>query len=194
MFLRAIVPACIIALLGVSPPALARHDETIECRSSGYKYTECGTPFRHPQLVQQLSDSACVANGTWGFKPNAGVIWVSDGCAAIFADSEDQYSHRDREDDRDRADDRDSNDNRDENEEYSDAQYRREGRRRSERPSEIIECRSRNYAFTRCDANWNGARLIEQLSDTSCVEGENWGLDEDGLWVDKGCGGRFAGE
>ena len=188
MFLRAVVPACIIALLSIPPPALAQQDdETIECRSSGYKYTECEAPFRHPQLVQQLSESECVANRTWGFKRNAGLIWVSDGCAAIFAESVDRQSRRDREGNRDREDNRDRADD------YSDSRDRRDDRSHRERPGEVIECRSRDYAFTRCDANWNDARLIEQLSSSRCVEGESWGLDEDGLWVDKGCSGRFAG-
>jgi hypothetical protein len=187
MFLRAVVPACIVALVSISPPALAQDDETIECRSSGYKYTECEAPFRQPQLVQQLSDSECVANRSWGFKRDAGVIWVSGGCAAIFADSQDRYSQRDR-------DDRESRDNRDREDNYTRSRERGEDRRDRESRQEVVECRSRGYAFTRCDASWNSARLIEQLSDTSCVEGENWGLDDDGLWVDKGCGGRFAGE
>jgi Protein of unknown function (DUF3011) len=191
MFLRAAVSVCVIALLGISPPARAHHDETVECRSKGYDYTECVASFRHPQLVQQLSDSECVENRSWGVKSNR-VIWVSAGCAAVFAESEERYSNRDREDNRSREDDRDRRDN------YSDSQDprydRRDDRRQRERPSEVVECRSHGYAFTRCDANWNSARLIEQLSDSGCVEGESWGVDDDGLWVDKGCAGRFAGE
>ena len=191
MILRAAVSICVLALLGISPPAQARHDETVECRSRGYDYTECGASFRHPQLVQQLSDSECVENRSWGVKTN-GVIWVSAGCAAVFAEGDDRYSNRDREDDRYREDDRDRNDN------YSDprdrSNDRRDDRQYRERPSEVIECRSHGYAFTRCDVNWSSARLVEQLSSSSCTQGESWGLDEDGLWVDKGCAGRFAGD
>ena len=191
MFLRAAVSICFITLLGVSAPAQARHDETVECRSRGYDYTECVASFRHPQLVQRLSDSECVENRSWGVKRN-GVIWVSAGCAAVFAESDERYSNPDREDHRGREDDRDRRDN------YSDSHDRhddrRDDRRHRERPSQVLECRSRGYAFTRCDANWNSARLLEQLSDSSCVEGESWGVDDDGLWVDKGCAGRFAGE
>jgi hypothetical protein len=186
MILRAAVSIFVIMLLGVSAPAQARHDETVECRSRGYDYTECGASFRRPQLVQQLSDSECVENRSWGVKTN-GVIWVSAGCGAVFAEGDDRYSNRDR-DEGNREDDRDRNDN------YADPHDRRDGRHHRERPSEVIECRSRGYAFTRCDVNWNSARLIEQLSDSGCTEGESWGLDEDGLWVDKGCAGRFAGE
>jgi len=190
MILRAAVSIFVIMLLGISAPAQARHDESVECRSRGYDYAECGAPFRHPQLVQQLSDSECVENRSWGVKTN-GVIWVSAGCAAVFAEGEERYSNRGRDDDR-YQDDRDRNDN------YSDPRDQRDDRygdrHHRERPSEVIECRSRGYAFTRCEANWNSARLIEQLSDSSCNEGETWGLDNEGLWVDKGCAGRFAGE
>jgi hypothetical protein len=195
MILRAAVSICVIALLGISPPARAHHDETVECRSKGFDYTECAAQFRHPQLVQQLSKSECTENRSWGVKTN-GVIWVSAGCAAVFADSENRYSNRNGEDASDDNGNREEDRSRDDN--YSDSQDRpddrRDDRHHRERPSEIVECRSHGYASTRCDVSWNSARLIEQLSDSACVEGESWGLDEDGLWVDKGCAGRFAGE
>lgn len=37
-----------------------------------------------------------------------------------------------------------------------------------------------------------GVRLVEQTSDTRCVQGENWGVDRRGVWVDQGCAGRFV--
>ncbi len=55
-----------------------------------------------------------------------------------------------------------------------------------------IECRSRGYAFERCDARWRGARLVRKLSDSACDEGRGWGVDRDGLWVDNGCAGYFV--
>ncbi len=187
MILRAVASICVIALLGISAPAQARHDETVECRSRGFDYTECVASFRRPQLVQQLSNSECAENRSWGVKSN-GVIWVSAGCAAVFAEGDDRYSNRNREDNRDREDDRNYSDSQDQRDD------RRDDRHHRERPSQVIECRSRDYAFTRCDVNWNSARLIEQLSDSGCTEGESWGLDDDGMWVDKGCAGRFSGE
>lgn len=56
----------------------------------------------------------------------------------------------------------------------------------------IVECRSSNYAFQRCPVPWRNARLVRQLSNTQCVRGQNWGFDRQGLWVDRGCGGRFV--
>jgi len=59
-------------------------------------------------------------------------------------------------------------------------------------PSEAVDCRSNNYSFQRCPVPWRDARMVQQLSDTQCVRGMNWGLDRTGIWVDRGCGGRFV--
>jgi Protein of unknown function (DUF3011) len=37
-----------------------------------------------------------------------------------------------------------------------------------------------------------GAHLVKQTSEAECKQGESWGYDEKGLWVDHGCGGEFA--
>lgn len=55
-----------------------------------------------------------------------------------------------------------------------------------------VECRSRSYAFARCDVPWDGARLVRQLSASDCDEGRDWGVDRNGLWVDNGCAGYFV--
>ncbi|MDR3385456.1 MAG: DUF3011 domain-containing protein [Rudaea sp.] len=57
---------------------------------------------------------------------------------------------------------------------------------------DAVDCASRNYAYTRCDVPWRDARIVRQLSDTQCVRGRNWGIDRRGLWVDRGCAGRFV--
>jgi len=59
-------------------------------------------------------------------------------------------------------------------------------------PGEAIDCESHNYAHQRCDVPWRDARLVRQLSETACIRGQNWGIDRRGLWVDRGCGGRFV--
>lgn len=57
-----------------------------------------------------------------------------------------------------------------------------------------VTCASKDRRFTYCA--WNRGdgrpRLIEQQSDTACREGYSWGFDNRGLWVDKGCRGRFG--
>jgi len=55
-----------------------------------------------------------------------------------------------------------------------------------------VDCESRDMGKARCHVSWNDARLVRQLSDTACVRGQNWGIDQRGLWVDRGCAGRFV--
>ena len=57
---------------------------------------------------------------------------------------------------------------------------------------DTVDCRSSGYNFQSCPVPWRGARLIRQLSDTRCVRGQSWGFDRRGLWVDRGCAGRFV--
>ena len=33
--------------------------------------------------------------------------------------------------------------------------------------------------------------LVRQLSDSRCVQGQTWGWDARGVWVDRGCRGEF---
>ncbi|MBS0570111.1 MAG: DUF3011 domain-containing protein [Proteobacteria bacterium] len=58
--------------------------------------------------------------------------------------------------------------------------------------SDVVDCRSSGYNFQRCPVPWRDARLVRQLSNTQCIRGQNWGFDRQGLWVDRGCGGRFV--
>ncbi|MET0225455.1 MAG: DUF3011 domain-containing protein [Dokdonella sp.] len=159
------------ALLVFPLAAHARDLGAIECRSNDYKYTECHTPFRSAGLVKQLSKTACVQEQTWGFNQQTGYLWVSGGCAGEFAEGALV--------DRGVYDDRDAPPRR-----HRDSDRRRDG--------DEMECSSKGYAFTRCGNRWRSARLLEQLSDSRCIENQSWGVDGEGLWVDQGCSGRFA--
>lgn len=55
-----------------------------------------------------------------------------------------------------------------------------------------VECTSNNYRFTRCGVNWRNADLVRQTSQSRCIKGQTWGVDRNGLWVDRGCGGIFV--
>ncbi len=60
---------------------------TVEWRSRGYQYTECyAGDLSRPQLIHQISSSACILNRSWGYNPGSGYVWVSQGCAGTFAD------------------------------------------------------------------------------------------------------------
>jgi hypothetical protein len=62
-------------------------------------------------------------------------------------------------------------------------------------PGYNVTCSSEDGRYKTCA--WNGRQgppqLIEQLSNTACIQGRTWGYDRrEGLWVDRGCRGRFA--
>src|SRR5437879_12022312 len=62
-----------------------------------------------------------------------------------------------------------------------------------ERHGQIIPCSSDDGEKRYCTADTRyGARLVRQRSQAPCKEGESWGYDEEGIWVDKGCGGEFT--
>jgi hypothetical protein len=62
-----------------------------------------------------------------------------------------------------------------------------------ERQGQIIPCSSDDGEKHYCTADTrHGARLVRQRSQAPCKPGESWGYDEEGIWVDKGCGGEFT--
>lgn len=75
----------IAALFAVASPA--RTESTVECHSKRYQYDECWAgPLKKPQLIHQISSSACILNKSWGYNPKSRYIWVAEGCAGVFAD------------------------------------------------------------------------------------------------------------
>lgn len=74
-----------IGTFWATSPAAAQ--STVECHSVNYNYTECSAgSLAKPQLVHQISSSACILNRTWGYNPGSGYLWVAQGCAGVFAD------------------------------------------------------------------------------------------------------------
>jgi len=69
----------------------------------------------------------------------------------------------------------------------------REGFRGSRRRnSGAITCASDDGRRSFCEADTRGGvRLARQLSDSPCREGNTWGYDERGIWVDRGCRAEF---
>ena len=146
--------------------AVARQGDAgvVECHSENYQYNECQTPFRSAALIEQLSGSECIENKSWGFNTQTGYVWVSAGCGGQFGEG--TYVDRGVYDDRGAA----------------------------HHTGGSVECSSQSYRFTRCGLPWRGARLVEQLSDSRCIENQSWGIDGEGLWVDQGCSARFVEE
>lgn len=81
------IAACATAGATSKPAAPAAAPIVIGCSSSSYRYTECKTSFRQPQLVRQISKSPCIVNRSWGFNRQTGRIWVSAGCAGVFGEA-----------------------------------------------------------------------------------------------------------
>lgn len=65
----------------------AQAQSTVECHSRNYQYDECWAGvLKQPQLIHQISSSACILNRTWGYNPKSKYIWVGQGCSGVFAD------------------------------------------------------------------------------------------------------------
>lgn len=64
----------------------AASEVTVECSSIAQRREVCdwdwdaGTPY----LVDQLSSSPCVNGRSWGYDRQQSLLWVSQGCRAIF--------------------------------------------------------------------------------------------------------------
>ena len=57
----------------------------------------------------------------------------------------------------------------------------------------LVVCESLNGKYHPCHMTINGGvRLVRQLSDNQCIRGESWGINQRGIWVDRGCRGEFA--
>lgn len=61
---------------------------------------------------------------------------------------------------------------------------------------EVIDevlCESYKGRIAYCDIDTQGeVVLVEQVSRSQCIEGQTWGVDRRGLWVNQGCRGNFA--
>lgn len=56
----------------------------------------------------------------------------------------------------------------------------------------MLRCESRANRIEHCTADTrNGVRLVRQLSASECVEGLDWGSDDKGVWVARGCRAEF---
>jgi hypothetical protein len=59
-------------------------NQTVECRSDGGRYRECGIPRGYAaRLVDDFTSGKCRTPGSWGSRD--GVVWVNHGCKARFA-------------------------------------------------------------------------------------------------------------
>ncbi|MBZ5608981.1 MAG: DUF3011 domain-containing protein [Acidobacteriia bacterium] len=57
-----------------------------------------------------------------------------------------------------------------------------------------ITCSSNHGERVYCDADTRDrdVRMVRQISGSPCRQGETWGWDQRGIWVDRGCRAEFA--
>ena len=59
-------------------------------------------------------------------------------------------------------------------------------------PARVL-CESQNEAMNRCPADTTyGVTLARQISNSTCVRGQTWGYDANGIWVTRGCRAEFV--
>jgi hypothetical protein len=58
---------------------------------------------------------------------------------------------------------------------------------------QAITCSSEDGGRHHCSAmTQNGVQMTRQRSGSPCIEGQTWGFDQSGIWVDRGCRADFA--
>lgn len=58
--------------------------------------------------------------------------------------------------------------------------------------AETFSCQSVDGSRRFCRANTPGPiQMTRQLGDVRCTEGQTWGIENDGVWVDRGCRAEF---
>ena len=135
---------------------------TVKCESNNGGRNYCGSyGGNEVTLNQQISGSPCVRGSTWGVDGRG--LWVDRGCRATFNVSQRGGGYHDGG--------------------YGGGGYPGGG---------TIKCESNNGGRNYC-GNYPPDRvtLNQQISDSPCVRGRSWGVDNRGLWVDRGCRATF---
>lgn len=151
---------------------------SVICGSTSGNPVKCDWDDRYgePKLDRQLSSAACIEGRSWDYDGSHD-IWVSEGCRGRFVSTRDSFGQSGSHSGHDHDDEGDYSGgwNRDSN--YS------------------VTCSSIDGRRSICawDNRYGQPRLIQQMSQTACVEGRDWGYDSrGGLWVDAGCRARFG--
>ncbi|MEJ5301469.1 MAG: DUF3011 domain-containing protein [Thermodesulforhabdaceae bacterium] len=58
--------------------------------------------------------------------------------------------------------------------------------------AKVVVCESHKMRYRFCEVEVRGSvRMIKQISDAPCIEGQTWGYDRYGIWVTNGCRAKF---
>ena len=151
--------------------------QSLYCASDDGRRHYCNVDTRGGiRLVQQRSGSPCIQGRTWGYDRNG--IWVDRGCRADF-ETADRYSYNDPYYNRDQSRDRYYGRNR--NYGYGGGYN-----------VQTFYCESGDMRRHWCSEGLSGqVRLVRQRSNSPCIQGQTWGRDRGGVWVDQGCRADF---
>jgi Protein of unknown function (DUF3011) len=193
----ALISAISFGFFSQANPVSAQQ-QRITCQSQNGRYRFCDVNTRGGvRFIRQISNAECRQGSTWGYDRNG--IWVDQGCSAEFA-----------------VRDRGGNNN---NNNYNPNQNNggdntaaivggvlavgaiaavlasgSNNNNNNNSFNDTITCGSERGNFTRCSANISRRDRVflkRQLSNSGCWEGDTWGYDNNGIWVDKGCRGLF---
>ncbi|MEO8998306.1 MAG: DUF3011 domain-containing protein [Rhodanobacter sp.] len=185
-----------LGVLTFSSPVVAQEQAggRIRCESIDGKLNRCQVPWRDAELVTQESRDACIRGQSWGL--DRGGVWVDRGCRGQFAET-----FRDGPRGRDGRDGQDNRDNRDNQDGDHGGGYARDGGDGGWQPGADwnrqirLQCDSHqnNYQMCQVDVGRRGrVELVKQLSGARCTEGDSWGWNRAGVWVNHGCRGQFV--
>jgi hypothetical protein len=135
----------------------------LTCASDDGRRHYCPVDTRNGvRLVNQRSGSPCNQGQTWGYDRSG--VWVDRGCRADFIVGSNWGGGGGG---------------------YPPPPPPNNGG--------TITCSSNDGRYNFCQT-WTGrgVRLVNQRSGSPCVQGQTWGFNNKGIWVDRGCRADFA--
>ncbi|MBS0456249.1 MAG: DUF3011 domain-containing protein [Proteobacteria bacterium] len=143
------------------PPPPPGGGQLVVCKSSGYQQAFCPVDTRGGVFLSRRTSSSACVRGR-SWGADRGGIWVDDGCQAEFIVGTGWGNG------------------------YQPMPPS------AFIPPSTIRCESTGGRVTRCPApTRGGVQMRQQLSNTTCYEGQNWGWDRYGIWVSGGCRADF---
>jgi Protein of unknown function (DUF3011) len=146
----------------------AQNGRQVTCASDdGRRHTCRVDTSRGVQMTNQRSGSPCVQGQTWGYDRRG--IWVDRGCRADFFLG-----------------------NRGGGPGGGPGPGFGPGPGPGPGYGAVVTCSSNNGKRNYCAVNTGSSvQLVKQRSGSPCVQGQTWGWDRRGIWVDRGCRADF---
>lgn len=135
--------------------------QQIVCESWQFRPQQCPVDTRGGVRLLQQTGGICTQGQTWGYTPRG--IWVTNGCRAIFAVVGGGYGG---------------------------GGNGGGGFQPAPTQGRLIVCESWQFQPQRCATDVYRRPQIDVIAG-ACVEGQTWGWDRGGVWVNGGCRARF---